>query len=198
MFADSSCITRWRIRCEPVRWTSTLMPGYAASNSLATCSALVSTSEVYQTTLPSFLAASRRVSGVWAPPAVARPASSAAATTTAHERSVRRLIGWSPRSSGWLGGQRVDQGAQPRRRGQRVDGAHDGVGAARGQRQRRVATELRLDLRARQRRVGAAARAVLPLAQGAAVGERDLHVADELPRVVDGRIDLVRHAPRHA
>ncbi len=62
MFACSSCITRWRIRCDPVRCTSTLIPGYAASKSLATFSALGSASDVYQTTLPSFFAASTRAS----------------------------------------------------------------------------------------------------------------------------------------
>src|SRR3970282_390225 len=62
MLAWSSCMRRWRIRSEPVRWTSTLIPGYAASKSLATFSELDKAREVYQTTLPSFFAASRRAS----------------------------------------------------------------------------------------------------------------------------------------
>src|SRR4029079_15369519 len=51
-----------RMRCEPVRWTSTLTPENLASKSLATFSAVDSASEVYQTTLPSLRAASSRAS----------------------------------------------------------------------------------------------------------------------------------------
>src|SRR5580704_3453164 len=51
---------RWNTRSAPVRSTRTLMPRYLSSNALATRSAAGRSSEVYQTTLPSFLAASIR------------------------------------------------------------------------------------------------------------------------------------------
>ena len=89
MFAWSSCITRCSTRCEPVRCTSTLMPGYAASNCLATFSALGRTSEVYQTTLPSFFAAST---------SFASGAASAGPATTSESSTAtsRRIMGGSP------------------------------------------------------------------------------------------------------
>src|SRR5690348_14415838 len=49
---------RWNTRSAPVRSTRTEMPGYFASNDLAIFSANGRSIEVYQTTLPSFLAAS--------------------------------------------------------------------------------------------------------------------------------------------
>src|ERR1700733_9661963 len=49
---------RWNTRSAPVRSTRTAMPGYFVSNALATRSAAGRSSEVYQTALPSFLAAS--------------------------------------------------------------------------------------------------------------------------------------------
>ncbi len=49
---------RWNTRSAPVRSTRTAMPEYFASNARATFSAAGRSSEVYQTTLPSFLAAS--------------------------------------------------------------------------------------------------------------------------------------------
>src|SRR6266404_1035215 len=49
---------RWKTRSPPVRSTCTAMPGYFASNDLAIFSASGRSTEVYQTTLPSRLAAS--------------------------------------------------------------------------------------------------------------------------------------------
>ena len=49
---------RWNTRSAPERSTRTAMPGYFASNALPTFSASGRSTEVYQTTLPSFLAAS--------------------------------------------------------------------------------------------------------------------------------------------
>src|SRR5262245_57386115 len=49
---------RWNTRSPPVRSTRTTMPGYLASNERAIFSASGRSTEVYQTTLPSFLAAS--------------------------------------------------------------------------------------------------------------------------------------------
>ncbi len=49
---------RWNTRSAPVRSTRTATPEYFASKVLATRSAAGRSSEVYQTTLPSFLAAS--------------------------------------------------------------------------------------------------------------------------------------------
>src|ERR1700722_20002748 len=51
---------RWNTRSAPVRSTRTAMPEYFASNALATRSAAGRSSDVYQTALPSFLAASIR------------------------------------------------------------------------------------------------------------------------------------------
>src|SRR4029077_20154282 len=52
---------RWNTRSAPVRSTRTATPGYLASKDLATFSASGRSTEVYQTTLPSFLAASTSV-----------------------------------------------------------------------------------------------------------------------------------------
>src|SRR5215217_3164148 len=49
---------RWNTRSAPERSTRTAMPGYFASNALPTFSDSGRSTEVYQTTLPSFLAAS--------------------------------------------------------------------------------------------------------------------------------------------
>src|SRR3979490_2856868 len=53
-----SCPLRGNTRSAPVRSTRTATPEYLASNARATRSAAGRSSEVYQTTLPSFLAAS--------------------------------------------------------------------------------------------------------------------------------------------
>src|SRR5438094_9680198 len=98
------------------------MSGYAVSNSLATLSALGSTSDVYQTTLPSFLAASRCRFGVWASPAVTRPATSAASVAT--NAGIERLIGISPGSAGSFGSEGGDQIVQGRRGGETAHRAH--------------------------------------------------------------------------
>src|SRR5919197_3042974 len=51
---------RWNSRSAPLRSTRTAMPGNFASNALAMRSAADRSIEVYQTTLPSFFAASIR------------------------------------------------------------------------------------------------------------------------------------------
>src|SRR5713101_1592696 len=73
------------MRCEPVRCTSTLIPG------LATFSALVSARDVYQTTLPSFLAASPRASWATARAGAARRArpSRMGATERCRRQAIR-------------------------------------------------------------------------------------------------------------
>src|ERR1700742_817614 len=58
MLEAYSCPMRWNTRSAPVRSTRTAMPGYFASNDFPTFSASGRSTEVYQTTLPSFLAAS--------------------------------------------------------------------------------------------------------------------------------------------
>src|SRR5215469_16977063 len=60
MRAAYSWPTRWNTRSPPVRSTRTAMGAYFASKARATFSAAGRSSEVYQTTLPSFLAASIR------------------------------------------------------------------------------------------------------------------------------------------
>src|SRR6267154_2647158 len=49
---------RWNTRSAPERSTRTAMPGYVASNDFAIFSATERSIDVYQTILPSFLAAS--------------------------------------------------------------------------------------------------------------------------------------------
>src|SRR5664280_1350358 len=58
MLLAYSCPMRWNTRSAPLRSTRTATPGYLASKALATFSASGRSTEVYQTTLPSFLAAS--------------------------------------------------------------------------------------------------------------------------------------------
>src|SRR5262245_10828580 len=48
---------RWKTRSEPERSTSIWMFGYSARNTLAIASATFTSTEVYQTTFPSFAAA---------------------------------------------------------------------------------------------------------------------------------------------
>ena len=52
--------TRWKIRSPPERSTRMSMPGYLASKALAMRSATGRSTAVYQTTFPSFFAASTR------------------------------------------------------------------------------------------------------------------------------------------
>src|SRR5580765_7897556 len=58
MLLPYSCPMRWNTRSAPVRSTRTATPGYFASKDLAIFSASGRSTEVYQTTLPSFFAAS--------------------------------------------------------------------------------------------------------------------------------------------
>src|SRR3569833_3901250 len=60
MFEPYSWPMRWNTRSAPDRSTRTAMPGYFASNDLPIFSASGRSTEVYQTTLPSFFAASMR------------------------------------------------------------------------------------------------------------------------------------------
>jgi hypothetical protein len=68
MLLAASCPIRWNTRSAPERSTRTAMPGYFASNALPTFSDSGRSTEVYQTTLPSFFAASISA-GVTAAPA---------------------------------------------------------------------------------------------------------------------------------
>src|SRR5438128_4701433 len=180
MPAWSSCIIRCRILCDPVRCTSTFTPGYAVSKSLATFSELVRASEVYQTTLPSFFAASTRAS--WAQ-------AGAAAKKTASTDSTRSLRMGIP-----LGGERFHQGGEALQRVEAGHGLDDAGGPRLGDGEGGIAAELRLHLLPGHGQVGASARAILPLLEQPPVVEADGDVADELARVVDARIDLVRHS----
>src|SRR5262245_36551139 len=162
MPAENSCISRDITRSEPVRCTSTLMPGCAASNSLATFSALGSASDVYQTTLPSFFAASRRASWAEATGATASEAISASAHSSVGSIAILR----------W--GQGPEHFGQRRAIREPVDGPDHALHFVGGQGEAGIPAELRLDLGARQRRVGPAVRAVLALAQRAPVGEGHL------------------------
>src|SRR3569833_1676492 len=58
MFEPNSWPMRWNTRSAPDRSTRTATPGYLASNDLAIFSASGKSTDVYQTTLPSFFAAS--------------------------------------------------------------------------------------------------------------------------------------------
>src|SRR6516164_4798431 len=57
MLLASSCSIRWNSRSEPLRSTRTAMPEYLASKARATFSATGKSTDVYQTTFPSFCAA---------------------------------------------------------------------------------------------------------------------------------------------
>src|SRR5215467_3992272 len=186
MLAWSSCITRCRMRCEPVRCTSTLMPGYSASKSLAIFSALDRAREVYQTTLPSFRAASTRVSCA----SPGRPAKNPARMST-RATARQRVMDLPLRGQGahqsvqvWLARQ-VSREADHRAR----------LRVGRGQ--RGVATELALDLLARHGKVGSASGPVLAFLEDASVAEMHRHASHELTRIVDGGVDLVADGARH-
>src|ERR1700682_237014 len=169
MLACSSCIIRCRIRCDPVRCTSTFTPGYAVSKSLATFSELVRASEVYQTTLPSFFAASACASWV---------AAGAALRKTAITDSTRSL-----RMSIPLGGERFHQGREALQPVEAGHGLDDPGGPLVGDCERGSAAELRFDLLPGHGQVGAAPWAILPLLEEPPVVETDGDVADELSRV---------------
>src|SRR3970040_1805212 len=143
MLAWSSAMTRWRIRSEPVRWPSTLIPGYAASKSLATFSELDSASEVYQATLPSFFAASTRAS--WADRGAAEQASASAITL-----AMRRpwVIG-AP-----LCGERVHEGGDMLLGREALDDPDHARGLLVGHGESGIAAELRLQLLPRHGEVG--------------------------------------------
>src|SRR5438105_14936478 len=104
MRLEYSCPMRSNTRSAPVRSTRGEMPGYFVSNALATSSATGRSSDVYQTTLPSFLAASINA-GVTAvgSGAAARMGDAKAVTPTASEplgtprrENLLRFIGYPP------------------------------------------------------------------------------------------------------
>src|SRR5439155_21932648 len=142
---------------------------------------LGSASEVYQTTLPSFRAAStRRSSAEDAAAAVRAP------VTASTPRSVERFLMPCPLLSRC---ESLHEAAEASGCGERVHVAdhpgrllvrHDEAG---------VATELRLQLVARHRRRSAPPRVILALLEDPPVVEPDPDVPDELPRIVDGRIE---------
>src|SRR5688500_7143604 len=72
-----------------------------------------------------------------------------------------------------------------------ADGVDERVDGGLRQREARVAAEFRLELVARQGRIRAAARVVLMGVQRSSVGEPHADVADELPRVIDGGVEIV-------
>src|SRR3989454_2729333 len=90
-------------------------------------------------------------------------------------------------------GQRLHEAVEARGRGQRAHAPdharrllarHDEAG---------VPAELRQELLSRHRKLGAARRVILALLEPPSVAELDRDVADELPWVVDGRVELVTH-----
>src|SRR6266404_3944440 len=82
---------RWKTRSPPVRSTRTAMPGYFASNDRAIFSASGRSTEVYQTTLPSRLAASISA-GVTAVGSGAAARSGAANTDSPAAAEVLRMV----------------------------------------------------------------------------------------------------------
>src|SRR5215472_6722203 len=86
---------RWSTRSEPERSTSMSMPGYSARKALATASATLTSTEVYQVTLPSLEAAATMagvVSCAWAPGATTQ-----IAFTANNKPSMARFILFLPR-----------------------------------------------------------------------------------------------------
>src|SRR5215468_3564946 len=186
MLAWSSCITRCRMRCEPVRCTSTLMPGYSASKSLAAFSELDRAREGYQTTLPSLRAASTRVSCA----SPSRPVKSPARTSSRATRR-QRVIDLP------LSGQGAHQGVQVWLARQISREPDHRARLHVGHSQRGVATELALDLLARHGKVGSASGPVLALLEDAPVVEMHHYASHELTRIVDGVVELVADGARH-
>ena len=84
---------RWNTRSAPERSTRTAMPGYFASNDFAIFSATDRSIDVYQTTLPSFLAASisAGVTASAAGAAATRVEKAALAASAEERRKVRRV-----------------------------------------------------------------------------------------------------------
>ena len=88
-----SCAMRWTMRSQPLRSTCTSMPGCAVSKALAIFSAVCSSIEVYQTTLPSSFALASS-SGVVAVGAGAAAGAVPAVASSSRDQRRRR-----PRSS---------------------------------------------------------------------------------------------------
>src|SRR6266702_5398116 len=95
MLLAYSWLSRWKFRSAPERSTCTGMPGYFASKALATRSASSSSTEVYQTILPSFLAASMSsgfsLAGAGACASAAPPMTSAATSVSPWANLMRML-----------------------------------------------------------------------------------------------------------
>src|ERR1051326_4580733 len=92
---------RWNTRSAPERSTRTATPGYFASNDLAIFSATARSMDVYQTTLPSFLAASTSagVTASAAGAAAGRVAKAAVAARAQEDPSKVRLVNFMSNTS---------------------------------------------------------------------------------------------------
>src|SRR5690348_268233 len=91
MFDWNSCVIRWKTRSEPERSTSSSIRGYCARNTFATASATLTSTAVYQTTLPSFSAAAS-IAGVVSWPAAAMATMDAQRPATSAARRVNRML----------------------------------------------------------------------------------------------------------
>src|SRR5437764_219533 len=92
MLLPYSWLMRWKLRSAPERSAVAEMPGYFASNALATAVTSCRSSEPYQTTAPSFLAASIS-SGVTGLGSIApAPALSRVSTEERCDRKSNRLF----------------------------------------------------------------------------------------------------------
>src|SRR5947208_7123856 len=165
---------------EPLRWSWTPMPWQPASKSLATLSELESASEVYQTTLPSLRAASTRAS--WADAGIA-------ASTSVNANAPTRRV-FMVRSSRC---ESLHEAVEARGGAERAHAPDHARGLLARHDEAGVPAELRLELLSRHRKLGAAPRMILTLLEPPSVAELDRDVADELPWVVDGGVELVTH-----
>src|SRR5262245_34101780 len=195
-FAPASCMTFWKMRWEPSRVSSHVTPTAFLLKASHTFWATDSPSDEYQTTLPSFLAASRTAGSA----ASARATKACPRASPIRSPQHRRRVIISPLS--FLS---VSRGApESRGRGRDVGGALDLDELLKqhgdlhgGESPGRVDPELQVQLLGRQRILPAAPRRVLRLFQYAPVAELHAHVPGEALRVRHGRVEDVADLPRH-
>src|SRR4029450_466188 len=190
-FAPASCMTFWKMRWEPSRVSSHVMPSAFLLKASQTFCATDSPSDEYQTTFPSFLAASTPAGSAPAARATKASPRASAIRSPQHRRWV--IIGFL--SSSFFASRGAPEG---RGRGRDVGGALDldklveqhgnlrgGGGPGRG------GSEIGVELLARQRILWAAPRRVLRLLQHAPVAKLHPDVPGEALRVRHGRVEDV-------
>src|SRR5262245_53136078 len=195
--APASCMTFWKMRWEPSRVSSQVMPSAFLLKASQTFWANDSPSDEYQTTLPSFLAASITAGSA---------ASARAASPRARASAIRRvqslrcamidvlpssLYGSRGAPEGGGGGRHVLRAID------REQALAKRVYLGAGQRPGGIGAELRLELLDGQRVLRTAPRRILRVLQDVPVGEFHPHVSGEALRVGQARVDDVAHLARY-